>query len=460
MGREDKILSKLHSGRWRAFGKRLEQYRVKAGLTQEQAAEAVGVTVRQWRRYASGVTRVSPEMIRKIAKALEGPEGPVVTAGKLLLLAGHESDDPGVDVEAHLRLIRDYVLEGVMSAALFNFYEFYYDVNSGEKKFMPMDAPLLANNFTAAAVAIDNMPNWLRREFIVYLLATEMGGRKEEFPVPAALWKEARALIRRDLPKAMLLGGRLPLSEYRRMSGSQGVVPGTDGHTGAGSRSHEKVNRSGSDQVVRPDDFVPAAVGHAISIPDTPKKKLTAGVPVEAPPDDLDSLAVDAELLASILVRNEPERLAAIESKLAALLRRRRNKLAFAAIGRRFETLKRQHRRGKLTGFELLARLLELARELAEAEKGVSPHEVQKEDKAALSKLFKEVRGDLRPARVRLIVDEIDRDVRFIRFRGWQQNFEGEHTVIKSLRMILCKYNLNHEHKLFDQVYKYIKEYY
>lgn len=454
MGREDKILSKLHNGRWRAFGKRLEQYRVKAGLTQEQAAEAVGVTVRQWRRYASGVTRVSPKMIPKMAKAVKGSKR------NLLLLAGQEPKRPGVDIERHLRLIRDYVLEGEMSAALFNFYEFYYDVNREEKKFRPMDAPLLANDFTAAAVAIDGMPNWLRREFIVYLLATERGGRKEEFSVPPKLWKEARSLIKRDLPRAMLLGGRLPLSEYRRVSGSKDGVPGTDGHTGAGSRSHKESNRGGSGQVMRPVDFVPAAVSHATSIPDTPKKKLVAGVPVEAPPNDLDSLAVDAELLASILARNEPERLAAIESKLAALLRRRRNKPAFAAIGWRFETLKRRHHRGKLAGFELLARLLELARELAEAEKGVSPREVQKEDKAALSKLFKEVRGDLRPARVRLIVDEIDRDVRFIRFRGWQQSFEGEHTVIKSLRMILCKYNLNHEHKLFDRVYKYIKEYY
>lgn len=102
-----------------------------------------------------------------------------------------------------------------MREALFSFYEFYYDVNNGEKKYRPMDAPLLANDFTAAAVAINRMPNWLRREFIVYLVATERGGRKEEFPVSAEICKEARALIKRGLPKAMLLGGRLPLSDYR-----------------------------------------------------------------------------------------------------------------------------------------------------------------------------------------------------------------------------------------------------
>lgn len=235
-------------------------------------------------------------------------------------------------------------------------------------------------------------------------------------------------------------------------------VSGKDGHPGVGGQSHERPNRGGPDRAARPGDFVPAVVGHATSVPEASKKKLTAGVPVEAPPDDLDSLALDAELLACILARNEPERLAAIESKLASLLRRRGNKPAFAAIGRRLEALKRRRRRGQLAGLELLARLLELAREVAEAEKGVSPREAQEEDKAALSKLFKEVRGDLPPAWVKRIVNEIDRDTRLIRFRGWQQSFDGEHVVIKSLRMVLRKYDLNHEHKLFDRVYEYIKE--
>jgi hypothetical protein len=139
---------------------------------------------------------------------------------KALLFAGYEPEEPGVDVEAHMRLIRDKVLEGEMIEALFNLYGFYYDVNKEEKRYKPMDAPMLANDFMAAAVAIDGMPNWLRREFIVYLIATERGGRKEEFPVLPKLWKEARAMIKKELPKAMLLGGRLPLSDYRRNQGS------------------------------------------------------------------------------------------------------------------------------------------------------------------------------------------------------------------------------------------------
>lgn len=435
------------------FGQRLELYRGLAEITQEDMADALGISERQWRRYASG-ERVSPEMIRDIAEVLGKPEG------KLLRLAGYESDEPGWDAEGHLRLMREYVLEGQMNEALFCFFDFYYDANEEDKKNRPMDAPMLANDFTAAAVAIDRMPNWLRREFIVYLVARERGGRKDEFLVPPALWKETRALIRRGLPKAMLLGGRLPLSEYRRSSESKGGVPGKDGRPGAGGRSHEQSGGGGADHNVRPGGFVPAVVGYGPPFPEAPKEKLAAGAPAEAPPDDLESLVADAEMLGIILKRNEPERLAAIESRIASLVRRRGDRPAFAAIGRRLESLKRKRRRGQLAGLELLARLLELAREVDEAEKAVPPREARKEDKAALTKLLKGVRGGLPPTRVRQLVDEIDRDVRFIRFRGWQQSREGRYTVIKSLNNILRKNKLIQDRELFDRVYEHVKEYY
>lgn len=453
MERENKHAAAINRDRRKRFGQRLELYRVRAKLKQKDMAVALDISERQWRRYVSG-ERISPEMIRKIAKVLDKP------MGRLLLLAGHESDEPSFDAEAHLRLISDYVLEGEMNEALFCFYEFYYIVNRGDKENKPMDAPLLANDFTAAAVVIDRMPNWLRWELIMYLMARERGVRRGKFPPPTALWEEARTLIRKGLPKAMLLGGRLSVGEYGRSSESKGGVPGKDGQPGVGGRSHEQPDGGDSDQAGRLGGFIPAGFGYPLPFSGAPKRKLTAGAPVEAPPDDLESLAADAELPASILARNEPERLAAIESKLASLLRRRRNKPAFAAIGRGLEALKRRHRRGQLAGLELLARLLEIARELAEAEKGVSPREAQEEDKAALAKLFKEGRGARPTAQVRRIVDEIDRNVRLIHFSGWQRSFDREHAVIKALRGTLRKYNLNHEHELFDRVYEYVKEYY
>jgi hypothetical protein len=60
------------------------------------------------------------------------------------------------------------------------------------------------------------MPGWLRREFIVYLLAVERGGRKQEFPVPSALHKEVRAMIAKELPKEMLLRGQVPVSKSKK----------------------------------------------------------------------------------------------------------------------------------------------------------------------------------------------------------------------------------------------------
>jgi transcriptional regulator with XRE-family HTH domain len=141
--------------RWKPLGKRLERFRVDKGCTQAQVADAIGVSTRQWKRYAKG-DRVSRERILKISEVLEMP------LGRTLLLAGYEPEEPGVDINAYLRLLRDNVFEGQMHEALFNLYDFYYDVNKEEKKHKLRDAPMLANAFTAAAVAIDSMPDWLR----------------------------------------------------------------------------------------------------------------------------------------------------------------------------------------------------------------------------------------------------------------------------------------------------------
>jgi transcriptional regulator with XRE-family HTH domain len=210
MGRVNRYAAGLSRDRWETFGKRLETFRgANTSLTQEQIADAVGVSRRQWIRYTKGAP-VPLKRISKIAKVLG------MSVGRALLHAGYEPKERGVDVDAFLRLIRDYVFEGAVKESLFSLYSFYYDVNKEKKRYKPMNAPMMANDFTAAAVAIDRMPGWLRREFIVYLMAVERSGRKQEFPVSSALRKEARAMIENELPKGMLLGGRAPVNKSRK----------------------------------------------------------------------------------------------------------------------------------------------------------------------------------------------------------------------------------------------------
>src|SRR5437868_3226469 len=210
MGRVNRYAAGLSKDRWETFGKRLETFRGSStSLTQAQVAAAVGVSTRQWIRYTQGAP-VPLKRIPKIAKVLGMP------VGRALLHAGYEPKERGVDVDAQLRLIRDYVFEGAIEEALFCLYGFYYSVNKERKRYRPMRGPMLANDFTAAAVAVDRMAGWLRREFIGYLLAVERGGRKTEFPVSPALRKEVRATIEKDLPKVMLFKGRVPLGKSRK----------------------------------------------------------------------------------------------------------------------------------------------------------------------------------------------------------------------------------------------------
>ncbi|MGB8508156.1 MAG: helix-turn-helix transcriptional regulator [Pyrinomonadaceae bacterium] len=210
MGRVNKYAAGLSKDRWETFGKRLEMFRgLSTSLTQAQVAAAVGVSRRQWIRYTKGAP-VPLERIPKIAKVLG------MSVGRALLHAGYEPKERGVDADAHLRLIRDYVFEGAVKEALFSLFKFYYKVNKEKKRYKPMNAPMLANSFMTAAVAIDRMPGWLRREFVLYLIAVERGGRKQEFPVPPKVRKEVRELIEKGLPKGMLLGGRVPVPKSRK----------------------------------------------------------------------------------------------------------------------------------------------------------------------------------------------------------------------------------------------------
>jgi type I restriction enzyme R subunit len=104
--------------------------------------------------------------------------------------------------------------------------------------------------------------------------------------------------------------------------------------------------------------------------------------------------------------------------------------------------------------------LLEIAREVVQAEKEIDPVEERRSAKAALTELFYETRTDTTPAIVERIVNDIDEIVRVVRFPGWQQTIAGEREIKKALRKTLLKYQLHTDQDLFDKAYEYIREYY
>lgn len=184
-------------------------------------------------------------------------------------------------------------------------------------------------------------------------------------------------------------------------------------------------------------------------------------VHVEAIHDDLEAIVLDADLLEAVLGTPNPDRKAReLSIKVAARLRRHLGNPRFRALSERLEALKERHEQGQLHSVEFLKQLLDLARELLEAEKETPPEEDEDRGKAALTALFDEVRTAETPIVVERVVADIDEIVRYVRFPGWQTTTAGEREVRKALRKTLFKYKLHQDVELFEKAFGYVRQYY
>ncbi|TWT44976.1 Type I restriction enzyme-like protein [Phycisphaerae bacterium RAS1] len=188
---------------------------------------------------------------------------------------------------------------------------------------------------------------------------------------------------------------------------------------------------------------------------------INENVHVESVRDDVETLVMDAQVLEQILKDAEPEKKAReIEIKLIARLRKHLGNPKFTALGERLEKVKERHEQGFLTSLEFLKAMLEIAKEVVEAEKAVDPVEDRDRAKEALTELFKEAKGANTPVIVERIVTDIDDIVKKVRFPDWQHTSQGERLVQKELRRTLLKYKLHTDQELFDKAYEYIRQYY
>lgn len=182
---------------------------------------------------------------------------------------------------------------------------------------------------------------------------------------------------------------------------------------------------------------------------------------VDAVRDDLDTLVLDAEVLEAVLGTHDPDTKAKeIEIKVARRLRRHLHDPRFKALSQRLEELKLKHEQGVLISIEFLKELLDLARDVVEAERTTEPIAEEDLGKAALTELFEEAKNDETPIMVERVVNDIDEIVRIVRFDGWQSTHAGEREVKLALRKTLFKYKLHQDRELFDRAYGYIKQYY
>ena len=179
--------------------------------------------------------------------------------------------------------------------------------------------------------------------------------------------------------------------------------------------------------------------------------------------DDLDEIILDAELLEAVLKTDNPDRKAKeLQIKIVDRLRKHMGNPLYAKLSERLERLKEQHEAGQLHSIAFLKALLDLARDLVNAEKEVPPDGFADEEraKAALTELFQHTRSADTPIMVERIVDDIDDIVRQIRFPDWQSTEGGKREVRKALRRTLAKYKLHTDTELFEKAYGYVKEYY
>jgi type I restriction enzyme R subunit len=182
-------------------------------------------------------------------------------------------------------------------------------------------------------------------------------------------------------------------------------------------------------------------------------------VAVRAVNDDLEKLVLDAEVMEE-LAKDPDKSVVEVEVRIATRLRKHANDPKFVELSERLERLRERHEQGLFASIEFLKSLLELARDVVDAEKEVPVENRVEEGKAALTELFSEVKNADTPIIVERVVSDIDEIVRSVRFDDWQQTDAGEREVQRALRRTLLKYKLHNEQNLFDQAYDYIRRYY
>lgn len=183
-------------------------------------------------------------------------------------------------------------------------------------------------------------------------------------------------------------------------------------------------------------------------------------VHVNAVRDDLDTLVLDADLLEAVLSNPDPKKAKEIEIKVARRLRKHLGNPKFKALSERLDALRDRFESGVLNSVEFLKQLLQLAKEVLQAEKETPPEEDEARGKAALTELFNEVKTAETPIMVERVVADIDEIVRLVRFPGWQDTLAGEREIKKALRKSLFKYKLHADEELFEKAYSYIRQYY
>lgn len=163
-----------------------------------------------------------------------------------------------------------------------------------------------------------------------------------------------------------------------------------------------------------------------------------------------------------------------IQRRLDARLRNDPRHAAYRSLAERLDALRQTHIESAEESVQFLKKLLELARELVEADRETlaeggataiadtgGPGSLLPDQRiGALTQIFREFAPEATPQIVERVVVEIDAVVTAVRFPGWQATREGDRQVKVEIRAALKKFGLDPTGELFDRAYAYVAEHY
>jgi len=137
--------------RWTYFGPWLRSRRLIAGLTQDEAAQAAGLSRRQWIRYEQG-SKMLRKRIKRIAAVINVPEQ------RMLDRAGYKVSARRNDVKGHLSRIGDHLYAGKDTAAFVDLVTLRDRMLGHRKGYRPLGLGTDGVEFAKVVVSIDGLP--------------------------------------------------------------------------------------------------------------------------------------------------------------------------------------------------------------------------------------------------------------------------------------------------------------